>query len=166
MDCDDGDIEIRPGAAENCTDGVDNNCNSLVDAKDPNAVGCPVAECTDMDGDDYSVEGGQCGPVDCDDANPDINPGAIEICDDGFDNNCDANADAVDPTCEAVLSGEDVKVRDRHERAKRGHFDRHQEGHRNGAKPDDDDDDHDDDDRHGDRERSMKHREYESGERD
>jgi MYXO-CTERM domain-containing protein len=34
-DCNDGNPGINPGAAENCTDGLDNNCNSLIDAADP-----------------------------------------------------------------------------------------------------------------------------------
>ncbi len=48
----------------------------------------PIPNCTDNDGDHYWIEGGGCGPVDCNDVNPDINPGAIENCD-SIDNNCD-----------------------------------------------------------------------------
>jgi len=49
--------------------------------------------CTDNDGDGYAVEGGNCGPVDCDDTDADVNPGVDEICDDGIDNNCDGETD-------------------------------------------------------------------------
>jgi streptogramin lyase len=48
--------------------------------------------CTDADGDTYSIEGGACGPVDCNDANPNINPGVAEVCD-GIDNNCNGQID-------------------------------------------------------------------------
>ena len=52
-----------------------------------------AADCTDADGDGYSVEGGACGPVDCNDSNAAIHPGAAEICGDGLDNDCDGNVD-------------------------------------------------------------------------
>jgi len=50
--------------------------------------------CTDSDNDGYSVEGGACGPIDCNDNNQNIYPGAIEICnniDDDCNNNIDEN---------------------------------------------------------------------------
>jgi hypothetical protein len=97
IDCNDTDPAINPAAAENCTDGIDNNCNGLIDALDPAAVGCPPT-CTDNDGDGFAVEGGDCGPVDCDDTDGQINPDAIEICSDGIDNNCNGLIDAQDPT--------------------------------------------------------------------
>jgi hypothetical protein len=36
---------------------------------------------------------------DCDDANGDVNPGALEICDDTIDNDCDSATDADDSDC-------------------------------------------------------------------
>ncbi len=50
------------------------------------------AACTDVDCDGYAIEGGDCGPVDCDDNNADVYPGAIEICD-TIDNDCDGDVD-------------------------------------------------------------------------
>jgi hypothetical protein len=52
----------------------------------------PTSACTDNDGDTYYVEGGYCGPADCNDNDATINPGATEICD-GIDNNCANGAD-------------------------------------------------------------------------
>lgn len=47
----------------------------------------------DADGDGYdSLE-------DCDDTNPDIYPGAVEVCDDTIDNDCDTTIDADDTDC-------------------------------------------------------------------
>ena len=98
-DCNDNNAAINPGARENCTDGIDNNCNNMVDAQDPNAFGCPV-QCIDNDGDGYSIEGGECGPTDCDDNDPDVNPGAFEVCNDsGIDNDCDGQVDCDDSDC-------------------------------------------------------------------
>lgn len=100
IDCNDSDPAINPGATEICSDNVDNNCNGLTDTADVNAVDCPV-DCTDVDGDGYSIEGGSCGAVDCDDNNFDVNPGALEVCDDGVDNNCNALVDSADGVCQS-----------------------------------------------------------------
>lgn len=43
--------------------------------------------CLDADGDDYSPSGGVCGPIDCNDGDATINPGADELCD-GEDTDC------------------------------------------------------------------------------
>jgi len=105
MDCDDSNPAINPGAEESCSDGIDNNCNGKVDSADLNAVGCPV-QCTDNDADGYSLEGGACGPMDCNDDDPALNPGALEICGDNIDNNCDNKVDSADSACQA-MSGDD-----------------------------------------------------------
>ena len=98
-DCDDTDSAINPEAVEICTDGIDNNCDGLVDTQDPEAINCPL-NCTDNDGDTYATEGGDCGQVDCDDLDPNTNPGAEEVCGDAIDNDCDGLTDeGCDPTC-------------------------------------------------------------------
>jgi hypothetical protein len=96
VDCNDNDRSVNPGAAEVCTDSIDNDCDGKIDTADGNAVGCPPP-CTDGDGDTFAVEGGNCGPVDCDDQDGAINPGASDIPNNGIDENC-SGADSVDPT--------------------------------------------------------------------
>jgi len=82
-DCNDGNIAVHPGASELCTDGIDNDCDALPDMDDPDC-----GTCTDLDGDGYYEEGGNCGPADCDDADPDVNPGAAEVPKNGVDDDC------------------------------------------------------------------------------
>jgi len=84
-DCDDTDPRVHPGATETC-DGLDNNCNGVVDE------GCTTPTDADRDGFDDTE--------DCDDGDASVYPGADEYCD-GVDNDCDAQVDeddAVDAT--------------------------------------------------------------------
>lgn len=106
IDCDDSNFAVNPGAEESCTDGIDNNCNGLIDTADMNALACPIT-CNDLDGDGYSIEGGACGAMDCDDTNSAVNPAALEICDDGIDNNCNNMSDAADSVCQTNESDDD-----------------------------------------------------------
>jgi hypothetical protein len=91
-DCDDTDASVNPNAVEDCTDGIDNNCNGYIDTQDDTADNCQIA-CTDVDKDSYAVDGGDCGPVDCDDEDAFVNPGSDEICGSGVDENCDGQTD-------------------------------------------------------------------------
>ncbi len=95
-DCDDADRNIHPGATEVC-DGKDNNCNGQTDE------GVLSTFYADADGDGYgnpasSVQacsapaGYVANSTDCNDTDPNVHPGAIEICD-GEDNNCDGQID-------------------------------------------------------------------------
>ena len=46
------------------------------------------------------MDGGECGPVDCNDADATVKPGAEEVCADSVDNDCDALVDeGCDPAC-------------------------------------------------------------------
>ena len=90
LDCDDTEPANFPGNPEVC-DGLDNDCDSA-----------PLATEVDADGDFYLD--GACGPWvdngaagllggdDCDDADPDVNPGETELCD-AVDNDCDGGVD-------------------------------------------------------------------------
>jgi len=60
-----------------------------------------VNNCIDQDGDGYSIEGAECGEIDCNDENFSINPGLAEICN-GYDDNCDTIIDG-DMTCDDGL---------------------------------------------------------------
>jgi hypothetical protein len=100
VDCNDSDAAVNPGANEVCDNGVDDDCDGLVDCADGNCdADAACLTCTDADGDTYNVEGGGCGPVDCDDADPAVNPGTVEVCNNGVDDDCDGNVDCDDADC-------------------------------------------------------------------
>jgi len=80
-DCDDDDPARFPDAEEIC-DGIDNDCDDIVDNRDLDLDGHVDAECTD-----YGVEAD-----DCDDSDPNTYPGAPERVD-GIDNTCDGDID-------------------------------------------------------------------------
>lgn len=83
-DCADDDADVFPGAKEICDDGIDNDCDEVVDA-------------CDADGD------GSVLPADCDDDDAAVFPGAEEICDDAKDNDCDEVIDACDADGDGVV---------------------------------------------------------------
>jgi predicted outer membrane repeat protein len=78
-DCDDGDVSVNPDASEIAGDGIDQNCDGGDDCfRDVDGDGYGGEEVSagfDMDCTDFN-EAGESG--DCDDADPNIHPGAAE----------------------------------------------------------------------------------------
>ncbi|MEC7987276.1 MAG: putative metal-binding motif-containing protein, partial [Myxococcota bacterium] len=106
VDCNDLDPEIHPDAIEVC-DGIDNDCDSYIDDEDENLLPDKTWY-RDVDEDGFgdpsnSVQscsaaiGFVANNEDCDDNNAQINPTAIEICDQD-DNNCNGLIDSADET--------------------------------------------------------------------
>ncbi len=117
------------GLEEVCGDGVDNDCNGLVDCLDAacarletcdppciedrncSPIACvgvvcvgPPQQCIygiDEDGDGYSPALAADGcALDCDDTNANVFPEAPEVCDNSLDDDCDTLADGLDPDCQ------------------------------------------------------------------
>ncbi|MGB0637891.1 MAG: putative metal-binding motif-containing protein [Myxococcota bacterium] len=96
-DCDDADASVRPGRSEDCN-GIDDNCDSIVDE------GWPLDDYfADLDGDGFGAgvplaacslpPGYVASDTDCDDSEPEINPGMYADCPDGRDSDCDGEID-------------------------------------------------------------------------
>ena len=117
-DCDDTDSRTFPGAYESC-DGVDNDCDGIVDdgcnpgtgtgtgtdtggffGTDTGYTGYTGGPARDADGDGHVED-------DCDDTNVAIYPGAIEECN-SIDDDCDG---VVDEDCETTPTTPDTGTR-------------------------------------------------------
>ncbi len=105
-DCDENNENVNPGATEVCN-RKDDDCNGEIDENAPavsmwpdgdgdgyyqSRTAEPVTGCGNLPG--YAALGG-----DCDDADPAVNPEAVEICN-GRDDDCDGEVDdRVRPRC-------------------------------------------------------------------
>ncbi|MFT5583446.1 MAG: hypothetical protein ACI9VR_001024 [Cognaticolwellia sp.] len=111
-DCDDENADIFPGAEEVC-DGVDNDCNDEIDEAvlltfygdaDGDGYGDPDQATQACEATAELAESDQ----DCDDANPDIYPGAPEDdCTDPVDYNCDGSVQFEDADSDGWAACED-----------------------------------------------------------
>jgi hypothetical protein len=93
-DCDDNNVQIHPGAVEIC-DGLDNDCDGSTDEglqftdyyvdgdNDGYGTGASNSYCDDP-GVGYATQNG-----DCNDNNSAVNPNAVDIPNNGMDENCD-----------------------------------------------------------------------------
>jgi len=86
VDCDPDNPSIYPGAPDPPGDGIDQDCDDC-GGDAPEGAGDGV----DTDCDGYAASLGV-AEFDCDDEDPDINPGAVEQCDD-VDHDCDGETD-------------------------------------------------------------------------
>lgn len=94
-DCNDVNASVYPSAPEQCNGLVDDNCNGCRDegCADPAGGIRPTICDADNDGSD--------SPNDCNNLNASISPGATEICNNGYDDNCNGLVDAADLHCQA-----------------------------------------------------------------
>jgi hypothetical protein len=102
-DCDDTVRTTNPSAREICGDDVDNNCDGLTDGEDASAQA--VRWYDDADGDLYgdaaafwgeacdNPGGKSVDSTDCDDTDPAVNPGEVEVWYDGVDADCGGDDD-------------------------------------------------------------------------
>ena len=130
MDCMDVDCDGTGFCPEDCADGRDNDGDGIADCGDPDCDGdCPedCADLRDNDNDgrtdceddecydicDFDRDGYLAAAVvpegfknaDCDDTNPNVNPGEREVCNEGIDDNCNGVADNFDPGVDPTTMG-------------------------------------------------------------
>jgi len=110
-DCDDADVDVHPQAQEIC-DGLDNNCSGEVDDLDGlEAENWYLDSDNDGYGDANDVMSACAQPSgrvatgdDCDDSDPEVNPGVAETWYDGVDSDCDG-ADDMDRDSDGYAGG-------------------------------------------------------------
>ncbi len=84
-DCDDRNPNVFPGNQEDCSNFIDDDCNGYTDMEDNLDADRLVG-----DNDGYAACGS--GPLDCNNADRSIHPGALDECN-GIDDDCDGLCD-------------------------------------------------------------------------
>mgnify|MGYP001385628313 CR=1 FL=1 len=99
-DCDDNDPRVHNGRTEICGNRKDDDCQG----GDRPCVQMGVGQCMDQDGDQYGE--GDCprGSLDCNENDPQINPGAMEQCN-SVDDDCDNRVDECPHRLQACNGG-------------------------------------------------------------
>lgn len=91
--CDAAEGENCSTCPSDCLCGGTDTCQSGV---------CTPPTCPDADGDTYTDSA--CGGDDCDDTDPNINPGEVENCLNGIDDDCDNLVDNADSDCPSTFT--------------------------------------------------------------
>lgn len=92
-DCGDTSADVRPGATEHASDGLDSDCDGTelcFDDADDDGDRAAIATVVSLDLDcDDAREGRSFDAIDCDEMNPAVYSGATEVVGNGVDDNCD-----------------------------------------------------------------------------
>ena len=101
LDCNDNDPNVNPGMAEVPNNGLDDDCDGIVDN----------SACTDSDKDGYNINNNNVacavdGKYDCDDSTATISPVRAEISGNGIDDNCDGQIDELGEQSAEELNAE------------------------------------------------------------
>ena len=98
----DGSFDYTPRASFTGTDSFTYSVSNSAGSSYPVKVSLDVGACTDKDNDGYSPEGGNCGPIDCNDNLASTNPSAREICSNHVDDDCNGLSDEKDKSCKGT----------------------------------------------------------------